>query len=151
MPKFLGTKWAFCGRGVLGRSATFFADLLNTPLLLHDFNNNMKPFPPQSTATADRRSASRQNVLQSATLYAENAAVMAPGALVQVNNISTSGINFQSHEASNEGSICRVMIDTDSLRLNSRVRIIRCEKSDEQFTIGAEFVEELPDWTPADN
>jgi PilZ domain len=111
----------------------------------------MKANTPTSTATAERRSARRQNIIQSATLYTENAPVMTPGSLVQVNNISTSGISFESRQASDEGSICRVMINTESLRLNSRVRIIRCEKSAEQFTIGAEFVEELPDWTPADN
>ena len=117
---------------------------------MHDVFIIMKT--TSNTATAERRAARRQNIVQSATLHAENAHAMTPGALVSINNISATGISFDSAHPSDEGATCRVLINSDALRLNSRVRIVRCEKRDSRYAIGAEFIEELPEWkNPSDN
>jgi hypothetical protein len=89
-----------------------------------------------------RRCGNRQPLSTPATLFDEAAAFLSPGIIVQVTNISLAGVGFNSDRPTAVGSTCRIHLANGIMRLNSRIRVTRCNRHRGEYDIGAEFIED---------
>jgi hypothetical protein len=89
-----------------------------------------------------RRHGTRQSLEAPATLFDESAPFLSPGVVVRVSNISMAGIGFLSKNPAEVDSTHRIHLVTGIMRLNSRIRVTRCDDRDGSYDIGAEFIED---------
>jgi hypothetical protein len=66
----------------------------------------------------------------------------AKGRLVWVLNLSLAGVGLRSQDELAVGSMHRIRLETTTLRLTSRLRVVRCAPAEGDFEVGAVFIED---------
>lgn len=89
-----------------------------------------------------KRRATRHSLDSNALLMTDSAPFSNAGQEVWVFDFSLAGIGFRSKKAVPLASTHRIRLQTRTLRLDTRIRISRCDKRDVGYDIGAVFIEE---------
>jgi len=90
----------------------------------------------------NKRGSNRKALEAPAMLFDESAPFLSPAFLVYVTDVSTNGIGLRSERRLPPQSTYHLHLSSGDHRFNRRVRVTRCERVDNTFSVGTEFISE---------
>jgi hypothetical protein len=90
----------------------------------------------------NQRGSARQTLEAPAMLFDETAPFLSPAFLIYVTDVSMTGIGLRSERRLPPDSTYHIHLTSDGLRINRRLRVTRCERVDDTFSVGADFIKD---------
>lgn len=101
--------------------------------------DNPQATPSGAATAADRRRSPRHKLVSVGTLYREGRTALPQS--VTLKDVSDTGLGFESPEAVEPGTSCRIQIQSGPMQITWRVRVVFCGKVDGgEYCLGGQFV-----------
>lgn len=101
--------------------------------------NSSQPIPSGTATAAERRRSPRHKLVSAGTLYREGPTSLPQS--VTVKDVSDEGLGFESPQAVEPGTACRIQIQSGPMQITWRVRVVFCGKvQGGDYCLGGQFV-----------
>ena len=101
--------------------------------------DSTQPTPSGAATAADRRRSPRHKLVTTGTLYREGRTSLPQS--VTMKDVSDEGLGFESPQAVEPGTSCRIQIQSGPMQITWRVRVVFCGKvQGGDYCLGGQFV-----------